>query len=71
METFIYQDLKKCSLKKDESRIHSLGPYAAALSYIIGNANRGRMKRNPDFRSKYSNFVVYRGIRIRKECFDS
>ena len=50
METFIYQDLKRCSLKKDESRIHSLGPYAAALSFIIGNANKGRMSRNPDFR---------------------
>jgi hypothetical protein len=39
METFIYSELKKASILKDESRIPTLGPYAAALSFIIGNAN--------------------------------
>ena len=50
METFLYKELKRSSLEKDESRIETLGPYAAALSFIIGNANKGRMSRNPDFR---------------------
>jgi hypothetical protein len=35
METFIYSELKKASLKKDDTRIPTLGPYAAALSYIV------------------------------------
>ena len=39
METFIYSELKKASILKDESRIPTLGSYAAALSFLIGNAN--------------------------------
>ena len=39
MESFIYPELKKASLNKDESRIPTLGPYAAVLSFIIRNAN--------------------------------
>jgi hypothetical protein len=35
METFIYSELKQASLSKDDSRIPTLGPYAAALSYIV------------------------------------
>ena len=45
MESFIYPELKKASLNKDESRIPTLGPYAAALSYIIRNANVSRIKK--------------------------
>ncbi len=40
METFIYSELKIASLRKDESRIPTLGPYAAALSFILENANK-------------------------------
>jgi len=40
METFIFNDMKKASLNKDETKIPTLGPYAAALSYIIGHANK-------------------------------
>ena len=43
METFLYKELKRASLQKDETRIPSLGPYAAALSFIIANANRFRI----------------------------
>ena len=43
METFIYGDLKRASLNKDQTRIPTLGPYAAALSYIIRNANKTRI----------------------------
>ena len=39
METFIYSELKKASLRKDESRIPTLGPYAAELSFILENAS--------------------------------
>ena len=44
MESFIYPELKKASLNKDESRIPTLGPYAAVLSFIIRNANISRIK---------------------------
>ncbi len=35
METFIYGDLKKASLKRDFSRAKTLGPYAWAIGWII------------------------------------
>jgi len=44
METFLYKELKRCSLEKDETRIPSLGPYAAALSFILGNAHKSRVE---------------------------
>ena len=43
METFLYKELKRASLQKDETRIPSLGPYSAALSFIIANANKSRL----------------------------
>ena len=43
METFLYKELKKASFKKDLTRVPTLGPYAAALSYIIRNANKSRV----------------------------
>ena len=65
METFIYSELKKASLNKDETRIPTLGPYAAALSYIIRNANISRIKKEIFFDGIYKNFYVYRGLYIR------
>ena len=53
MESFIYNELKKASLQKDESRIPTLGPYAAALSFIIRNANKTRIKYDHKFKLKY------------------
>ncbi len=38
METFIYGDLKKASLKRDYTRVKTLGPYARALGEIIFGA---------------------------------
>ena len=64
METFIYTDLKHASLNKDESKIPTLGPYAAALSFIVRNAHKSRVNRNPDLRRKYKNLIVYRGIKM-------
>ena len=43
METFLYKELKRASIEKDETRISSLGPYSAALSFIIANANKSRI----------------------------
>lgn len=64
METFIYTDLKLASLNKDKSKIPTLGPYAAALSYIVMNAHKSRVDQNPDLRRKYKNLIVYRGIKM-------
>ena len=53
METFLYSELKRASLQKDETRIPSLGPYAAALSFIIGNAHKSRLNASLTNRQKY------------------
>ena len=37
-ETFLYKDLKKASIEKDQSKIMTLGPYALALGYILTKA---------------------------------
>ena len=36
------EKMKKASLEKDETKIPTLGPYAAALSFILGNASKSR-----------------------------
>ena len=43
METFIYGDLKKASLNKDFEKVKTLGPYAFALSYILGRSYREKL----------------------------
>ena len=40
MESFIYADMNKASRDKDMSKIKFYGAFAAALSYIIYNANQ-------------------------------
>ena len=42
MESFIYADMNKACREKDESKIRFYGAFAAALSYIIYDANRHR-----------------------------
>ena len=39
--------------------ILSLGPYAAALSYIIGNANKSRIKAARQLKKDQENLIVY------------
>ena len=51
--------------------ILSLGPYAAALSYIIGNANKSRIKADRQLKKDQENLIVYRGIYMKKEDFKS
>ena len=67
METFLYKDLKKSSLEKDETKIATLGPYAAALSFILSNAHKNRIKASKV--NKYKNIKVYRGMYITKNQF--
>ena len=69
METFLYKELKRASLQKDQSRIPSLGPYSAALSFIIANANKSRLNASKLNRLNYKNIKVYRGMYISKEHF--
>ena len=42
MESFIYEELNCASRDKDVSKIEYYGAFAAALSYIIYNANKNR-----------------------------
>ena len=42
MESFIYGVLNRASREKDKSQIQYYGAYAAALSFIIYNANKNR-----------------------------
>jgi len=71
METFLYKELKRASLQKDETRIPSLGPYSAALSFIISSANKSRLKASKLLKQNYKNIKVYRGMYITKELFQA
>ena len=42
MESFIYGDLNWACRDKDQSKLEYYGAYAAALSYIIYNANKNK-----------------------------
>jgi hypothetical protein len=66
LETFLYKELKRSSLEKDETRIATLGPYAAALSFILASAHRTRVKANGLNKIFYKNITVYRGMYITK-----
>ena len=66
METFLYKELKRSSLEKDETRITTLGPYAAALSFILGSAHRIRLKADGFNKIVYKDIIVYRGMYITK-----
>ena len=59
MESFIYADLNRACREKDESKIKYYGAFAAALSYIIDNANTRRIE-NKSSSSK----VLFRGIKL-------
>lgn len=62
IDCFIYKDLNKASREKNRDKILSLGPYAAALNFIIRNCNKERMKKDKVFSEKYKDLTVYRGI---------
>ena len=66
METFLYKELKRSSLEKDETRIATLGPYAAVLSFILVSAHSTRLKADSFNRIIYKNIKVYRGMYISK-----
>ena len=60
MESFIYSDLNKACRNKETHKIQYYGAFAAALSFIIDNANR---KINKSLSTKKKN-VLYRGIKL-------
>ena len=47
MESFIYPDLNRACRNKDPQAIKYYGAFSAALSFIIDNANKNRIKQNP------------------------
>ena len=53
METFIYKDLKKASLQKDITKIKTLGPYAFAMSGILGESLYKKLKNDKELAKKY------------------
>jgi hypothetical protein len=57
MQTFLFSDLKKASLEKDETKIKSLGAYAICLSYILA---RNKQKKG------HQTYTVYRGMTMPK-----
>ena len=60
MESFIYVDLNRTCREKDETKIKYYGAFAAALSYIIDNANRNRLKSS----KLTDNNILYRGLKM-------
>jgi len=55
MEDFIYADLNKACRSKDESKIKYYGAFAAALSYIINNANKNKTRETLLIRIRFLN----------------
>ena len=60
MESFIYADMNRACRDKDKSKIKFYGAFAAALSYIIYNANKNRKDREVVKQTK-----LYRGIKMQ------
>ena len=65
MESFIYADLNKACREQDKAMIQYYGAYAAALSFIINNANRNRRRNKLDRTT-----ILYRGIKLKEEEVD-
>ena len=59
MESFIYADMNKACRDKDKSKIKFYGAFAAALSYIIYNANKHRTDHKIEKRSH-----LFRGVKM-------
>ena len=60
MESFIYTDLNRACRNKDPQAIKYYGAFAAALSFIIDNANKYRVQKN----SKKQENWLYRGLKL-------
>ena len=61
MESFIYADMNKASRTKDPTKIKFYGAFAAALSYIIYNANKNK-KINAEKKPK--EIILFRGVKM-------
>ena len=60
MESFIYSDMNKSIREQDKTKIQHYGAFAAALSYIIYNANRKRISNKLK-----GTTILYRGLKLR------
>ena len=69
MDSLIYRELNLASRSKDNTKIETYGPYAAALNFIISASNKKRMKDDKIFRIKHTKFNVYRGVTMNHEEF--
>lgn len=64
METFVYEDLNRACRDKNTNQIQFLGPFAAALSYIIYGANINK-------KNKLKGVTrIYRGLRVPESEID-
>ena len=65
MESFIYADMNRASRNKDKSKIKFYGAFAAALSYIIYNANKNRK----DW--KLRRVRLFRGVKMHRAEYET
>ena len=65
MESFIYADMNKACRDKDKSKIKFYGAFAAALSYIIYNANKNRKDKEVLDQVK-----LFRGVKMLRAELD-
>ncbi len=70
METFIYKDLKRACLQKDITKVKTLGPYANAMTRILGDTLYKKLSNNEELAKKYFGKLVFRGILIDEKKYD-
>ena len=63
MESFIYADMNMASRTKDQSKIKFYGAFAAALSFIIYQANRNLMSQQ---KKKSRDVRLFRGVKMHQ-----
>lgn len=63
MESFIYSDMNRACRCKDPQSIKYYGAFAAALSFIIDNANKTRSKKT----SNKQTYILFRGLKMAPE----
>ena len=71
MESFIYDEMNRCCRNKDINQIKHFGAFAAALSYIIDNANKNRIAKLDFGPALKGTTLLYRGIKIHESEIDS
>ena len=62
--------MKKASFQKDITKVKTLGPYAIAMSGILGESFSKKLKNDKELQKKYFGKPLFRGILIEKEKCD-